>query len=127
MKNLIFIISISFLVLFACSSDDDTSIDNNGTTDNTTILPKRITLDSEDVDERWIEEYVYNGNKIDRINYFGDGSSGLLAYGYYQYSGNLVVRTEAFDPNGNNTSYTDYTYDSGGNIIQINIHRYFFK
>jgi len=85
MKNLLFILSVSSLFFFSCSSDADSP-----TIDNDIVLLKSRTYISNGPTTR-ITTYTYNDNKLDVIYENTDGSTtsatdtygGTIIFEYY--------------------------------------------
>ena len=60
MKNTLFILSVSFLILFSCSSGDDDNT-SDSPDENTLVLVKKI-----ETSEGYIMDLFYNENKLKR-------------------------------------------------------------
>lgn len=94
MKKIIYLLSITFLLLQSCSSGDGS---NSG---SSTILCKK------QVNGTFVLDYIYNGNKMDRIM-----ANGQLNTKYY-YTGNLITKNEGYIDNKLRW-ITTYTYENG--------------
>ncbi|MFZ4106163.1 hypothetical protein [Flavobacterium sp.] len=110
MKKTIYILSISFLLLQACSSSDN----NASNSTNLILLKKTIYTNPDGV---FTTNFTYNGNKIIKAitNNFG--------YSNFIYSGDLVSSVENYDINNNLTSKSLYNYNSNNeisNFIELN-------
>jgi YD repeat-containing protein len=81
MKKLIYLLSISFLLLQSCSSSD-----SSGSSISQSVLIKKIVYDNGEV-----ENYSYNGNKLLKIS-FEDGTSRVITY-----TGDLITKEEIRD------------------------------
>ena len=134
MKKIIYVLSITFLMLQACSSGNSENA-NNG---NSIILCKHKVFSN---GSSW--DYSYEGNKISMVK---TGNSVILKY---FYTGDVITKVENYDLNeiiGNRTSFsynninqlvseevvyylpdptnptytkTDYTYNSNNTISFI--------
>lgn len=85
MKKTLFLLSTSLLVLFSCSSDDnssDTSLSQN-------LLLKK-TVENDALFGNSTTNYTYDGNKIVEINRYEQESD------VYTYTGNLITKIEKF-------------------------------
>ena len=76
MKELIYILSVTILMLQSCSSGDSSS------SGSSSILCKK------QVNGTFVFDYIYNGNKMDRIIV-----NGQLNTKYY-YTGDLITKVE---------------------------------
>ena len=119
MKNLLFILSLSSLILFSCSSDGDGDspvIDDDNVLviiDNDIILLKSTISVYDDSSIRDTYTYTYNDdNKID-VEY----SESKDAYWKYTYTGEFLTKTEKFNLNNQSQYYNIYTYEDG-NLIK---------
>lgn len=111
MKKFITVLSLIALVITSCSKDD--SINEEISNSSGPLLTKLIytTLD-EDQDSYYNSTYnfVYNGNKIERINH-DDG------YDKFFYSGELLIRVESYNTN-DFLEYKDlFVYNSNNQLI----------
>ena len=95
MKKIIYLISISFLLLQSCSSEDGP---NSG---SSPILCKKMVLGT------FVFDYIYNGNKIDKSML-----NGQLNEKYY-YTGDFITKKEAYTDNNQLRWITTYTYVNG--------------
>ena len=102
MKKLIYLLSISFLMLQSCSSGDETSSSSQG------VLIKR-TRD----DDGSSCNYFYNGNKLLKTVWDDDGTSRVITY-----TGNLITRSEIRDANNTFNGEFDTMSYSNGKLIQ---------
>lgn len=94
MKKILYLLSFSFLILQSCSSGDGS---NN---DSSAILCKK------QVNGSLVFDYIYNGNKMDRVIV-----NGQLNRKYY-YNGDYITKIEEY--NDNQLRWiTTYTYDNG--------------
>lgn len=99
MKKIIYLLSISFLMLQACSTSN-----NNSDNSNSIILCKRQLSGNAYFD------YTYDGNKILTTKF-----NGLLLFKYY-YTGDLITKVESYD--GNELSITSiFTYNNNNQLI----------
>ena len=94
MKKIFLLLSFTTLMLQSCSSEDGS---NN---DSSTILCKK------QVNGTFVLDYIYNGNKMDRIM-----ANGQLNTKYY-YTGNLITKNEGYIDNQLRW-ITTYTYENG--------------
>lgn len=123
MKNLLFILSLSSLILFSCSSDGDGDspvIDDDNvlvTIDDNNVLLKSTTSINKDGSTGTIKTYTYNDNKIDRI-YTND------TYRKYTYEGEFITKAEYFTSNDEPLGggiYSFFTYE-GNNMTEVESH-----
>ncbi|WP_396171227.1 hypothetical protein [Flavobacterium sp.] len=84
MKKIIYLLSITLLILQSCSSPSSTESSNP--TSSQSILIKRIVST-----QGGIENFVYDGNKLLKI-LFDDGTSSV-----FTYTGDLITRIEIRD------------------------------
>jgi hypothetical protein len=104
MRKLIYLFSIVFFILQACSSGDSSESINNS---NEAVLLKR-SLDE------GINEYIYqNGNKLSKIVY------GMGGYDKFTYSGNLITKVEWVNDKGVVDAITTYSYNSNNKLIEM--------
>ena len=94
MKKLIYLISVTLLLLQSCSSGDSSSGADNSTPSNNVLL-KSVTSSKGS-----ISNYIYNGSKLDKI---ADDSG--VNYTQVTYTGDLITKTE----NYNNNKLSDET------------------
>ena len=94
MKELIYILSVTILMLQSCSSGDSSS------SGSSSILCKK------QVNGTFVFDYIYNGNKMDRIIV-----NGQLNTKYY-YTGDLITKNEGYIDNQLRW-ITTFTYDNG--------------
>lgn len=103
MKKLIYLLSISFLLLQSCSSSDSPSGADNSYEG---VLLKRSLGDD-------VNEYIYeNGNKLSKIVY------GLDGFDKFTYSGNLITKIESVDDKGLIGVITTFSYNSNNKLIE---------
>ena len=106
MKKIIYLLSITFLMLQACSSGDDSNSSSQ------IVLIKRIV----GADGSYCN-YSYNGNKLLKM-LWNDGTSRVISY-----SGELITRTEIRDANNNfNGEYETMEYSNGKLTLYKNYH-----
>ena len=99
MKKIIYLLSIAFLLLQSCSSDNNS--ENSNSSGN--MLLKRLEYS----DNFGPIYFKYNGTKL---NYFSFGEQSGLLKKQFTYSGNLITKAEWFE-NGVATGEKDtYTY-----------------
>jgi hypothetical protein len=108
MKKIIYLLSVTFLLLHSCSSGDSPSAADNSSQG---YLIKKIVSDNGSV-----ENYSYDGNKLLRISY-EDGTGIVLTY-----TGDLITKAELNDSNNNFTGeYQTMSY-LNGRIVQKNFY-----
>ena len=114
MKNLLFLLSLSFLVLFSCSSDDVSDVSNPNV--NSSIVPTKVVNTFPDDDyypDDYTIYYTYNGNKLDKV---------MDEYGNYDkatYTGDLITRSDSFNSDNLPTGdFAIYIY-SNNKLVQI--------
>ena len=81
MKKLIYLLSVTFLLLQSCSSGDDS---NSG---SSAILCKKM------VEGTSVTDFTYDGNKMDRVMF-----NGQLVAKYY-YTGDFITKHEIYRDN----------------------------
>jgi hypothetical protein len=85
MKKILYLLSIAFIMLQSCSSDNNS--ENSNSSGN--MLLKRVEYSDISVPIY----FKYNGTKL---NYFSYGETGLLKK-QFTYSGDLITKTEWFE------------------------------
>ncbi|WP_163410569.1 hypothetical protein [Flavobacterium ajazii] len=105
MKKIICFFSVLVLVLASCSSDDNSSSEDN------LILPKTISsTNPEFPQDNKVSTITYDGNKIMSIASLGSKT-------VFTYDGNRIIKQEVFDVDlsGNQIKKTSisYTYENG--------------
>jgi hypothetical protein len=104
MKKLI-ISSLALLAMASCSSDDNTT-EENQPVDPTTIVPTKFTEITQD-NQTYITEFKYDGTKVLEKSDVGTNEKTV-----YTYNGDLIVKTEDFE--GTNIVYTrEFSYTNG--------------
>jgi hypothetical protein len=103
MKKILYLLSIAFIMLQSCSSDNNS--ENSNSSGN--MLLKRLEYSDISVPIY----FIYNGTKL---NYFSYGETGLLKK-QFTYSGDLITKAEWFE-NGVATGEKD-TYFYSNNIL----------
>ena len=98
MKKLIYLLSVTFLMLQSCSSGEDSSSGSSA------ILCKKMVLGNFAID------YVYNGNKIEKTM-----NNDQILRKYY-YNGNLISKVEDYIDNQLRMIST-YTYNNNNQLI----------
>ena len=112
MKKIIYLISLTFLLLQACSSGDSGSTN----TDNNTILVKKtIETNPQGI---YTNVYEYNGNKIIKVNC--SFNNNLIRTALYTYSGNLVTEVNIFGNSNNLVQKNIYNYNSDSKVASFN-------
>ena len=101
MKKLLYLLSMSFLLLQACSSSDDSSQSSSSV-----LLKKAIWNDGS------VYDYLYQGNKITKIQ----GNDG--SYSNFTYTGDFITKVESVDPNNSYSGRDEFFY-SANSLIQI--------
>lgn len=110
MKKAIYLLSISFLLLEACSSSDRNSSNSNGTI----LLKKSIDTNPDGV---FTTNFTYNGNKLLKATMVN------FRYSNFIYSGDLISSVENYDVNNNLISKLLFNYNSNNqisNFIELN-------
>jgi hypothetical protein len=98
MKKLFYLLSITFLILQSCSSDNQDNSSNSS--DN--ILLKKIVVSGQSIN------FTYNGNKIIKIVY----PQGSYSYYLITYTGDQITRTEGFDNNNQPLNHDVFIYSN---------------
>ena len=111
MKNLLFILSLSFLILFSCSSDGDG--DSPLIANDIVLLKSHKGVRENSPSFLGIYAYTYNDNKIDVIY-----SESHSYYFKYTYTGKFVTKKEKFNLKDELIYYDILTYEDG-NLTQI--------
>lgn len=101
MKKLIYLLSIAFLMLQACSSGDGSGNSSQGV-----LLKKVLGADGS------FCNYSYNGDKLLKMTW-NDGTSRVISY-----TGNLITRSEIRDANNTFNGEFDTLSYSNGQLIQ---------
>lgn len=98
MKKLIYLLSITFLILQSCSSDENGNSDSNETN---VVLVKKIvnSIDGE-------INLSYNGTKLTKMTFTGGGYVNIT------YSGDLIDKMEWFSSNNVSEQRNEYSYSS---------------
>jgi len=104
MKKILYLISITFLLLQSCSSEDNSS-DNSPSQG---VLVKNVLYS-----DGSYENYSYNGNKLLKVAW-ENGSSRV-----FTYTGNLITRTEIRDANNTFNGEFDTMSYYNGQLIQV--------
>lgn len=114
MKKIFYLLSITFLMLQSCSSEEDNTDDGNSPTDVSsamfvkTIITKPI---NGDIDTSII---TYDGNKIVSM----ENTDGDYAYNiHFTYTGDLITKTEQ-----SNGEVVIYTYENNKVMTSTTIH-----
>jgi hypothetical protein len=64
-------------------------------------------------------EYNKNGMLVKKLNYFiNNGNDELISYSAYEYSNNLISKTNLYNPQDLLISYNEYRYDGNGNMSE---------
>lgn len=101
MKKIIYLLSIGFLILQSCSSSD-----NSLQSSSSVLLKKAVWNDGT------IYDYLYQGNKITKIQ----GNDG--SYSNFTYTGDFITKVDNFEVNSLYNGHDEFLY-SGNNLIQI--------
>lgn len=101
MKKLIYLLSITFLLLQSCSSDDSSS------SNSTSVLVKKNIETSPDGVFTTI--FTYNGNKIADVISSVTGS--MARTGRYTYTGDLITKVDVFDYTNTLVGRSFYNYN----------------
>lgn len=106
MKKIFCLLSISLLLLQACSSSDSSA----SISTNLILLKKTIYTNPDGI---FTTNFTYNGNKILKAitNNFG--------YSNFIYSGDLISSVENYDINNNLISKSLYNYNSNNEIANF--------
>jgi hypothetical protein len=104
MKKVFYLLSVIFLMLQSCSSDDNSGNSNN----SGLVLLKKL----EYTDNYGPIYFTYNGTKL---NYYSFGEQSGLLKKQFSYSGDLITKAEWFQ-NGVATGEKD-TYFYSNNIL----------
>ncbi len=124
MKKIIYLLSITFLMLQSCTSDS--SSDSNNPND-TAVLVKTILRSHDPNTSNWgggnnqRMDYFYNGSKLDHMNWSWVDLNGTLIENnfIYTYNGNLITKVEGLN---NNTLMMRiiYTYNNSQQVVESN-------
>jgi hypothetical protein len=99
MKKLIYLLSITFLLLQSCSPSDNNESNSDST--NVVLLKKIVNSDGETI-------FSYNGTKLTKINF----NWADREYANITYSGDLITKIETFNSNNVSQTRTEYFYSS---------------
>jgi hypothetical protein len=111
MKKIIYLFSITFLILQSCSSEDSSDNSNN----NEVVLIKRL----ESSNNTEIEYYKYNETKL---NYVSTGDeNGQIWRKQFTYSGDLITKTEWYENNQPTGEKNTYAY-SNNKLSEVRVY-----
>jgi hypothetical protein len=100
MKKIFYVLSITFLILQSCSSDDSSG-DSSESSNQTTLL-KKIVFSGQSIN------FTYQGNKLTKIVY----PQGNYSYYLITYTGDLITRTEGFNNNNQPMNHDVFIYSN---------------
>lgn len=109
MRKIILLLSVITLAFTSCSKNEDEPVavvDPNG------ILLKR-SVETDNNGDTYTLNYVYNGNKLTRIN-DSDGDYEIITY-----TGDLITKWEYFISPAVLDLTINYTYDANNNLITV--------
>ena len=113
MKKLIYLLSITFLMLQACSTSENAS-DNTNTNSNSILLKKIIEIDPQGT---YTTIFEYNGSKVVKVNSLFNNN--LIRTANYTYSGNLVTEVNVYGNTNNLVEKDIYSYNSDSKVTSF--------
>ena len=121
MKKIIYLFSITFLILQSCSSDNSSDSNSNN---NPLVLVKSMTKSFLGSSGQIVQtyNYFYNNAKIDHIDYSFNNGSNMIETGkiVYTYNENLISKIEGFgSDNVLDFRYT-YIYNNSNQVLECN-------
>ena len=122
MKKLIFLFTV--LLFISCESEDSADDSNNSSNSDNNVLVKTITTTTtydgygSDI---VVEEYFYEGNKIERkVEYRSDDYTNIndvyRTY-YYTYANNKISNVKRYDSDNDLEKEYVFNYGSNGNLV----------
>ncbi|MFZ4672212.1 MAG: hypothetical protein ACOYLT_09395 [Flavobacterium sp.] len=114
MKKILYLFSISFLMLQSCSSDD------NNSSNSTSVLVKKIIETSPDGVFTTI--FTYNGNKIADATFSVTGS--IASTGSFTYTGDLITKVDIFDNTNTLVGRSIYNYNLDNKLASFVVLNY---
>lgn len=113
MKNTLFILCVSFLLIFSCSSGDNDN-PNSSTDENTSVLVQKF-----ETSEGFTMDLYYNSNKLTETISESNNSYSLTKY---TYAGDLISNIQKFNENNQPTgNFESYEYD-GNKLVNRKIY-----
>ena len=113
MKKIIYFFSITFLILQACSTSENTP-DNNTNNSNSILVKKIIETDPQGI---YTTIFEYNGSKVVKVNILFNGN--LIRTAINTYSGNLITEVNIFGNTNNLVQKNIYNYNSDSKVISF--------
>lgn len=117
-KNILFI-PLILILIFGCSSDDSTIVENEE--QNTTLKIRKFIQRNETSNSQYITYYNEDGTILKQLYTPYDGDENLSSYNLFEYDSQnklksikLYSHTDEFIEN-----YIDFTYDNQGNIATM--------
>lgn len=120
MKKLIFLFTA--LIFISCESEDSADDSNNSSNSENNVLVKTITTtESGSYSSVVVEEYFYEGNKIERkVEYRSDDYTDIndvyRTYNY-TYANNKISNVKRYDSDNDLEKEYVFEYDSNGNLV----------
>lgn len=120
MKKLIFLFTA--LIFISCESEDSADDSNNSSNSDNNVLVKTITTtESGSYSSVVVEEYFYEGNKIERkVEYRSDDYTSIndvyRTYNY-TYANNKISNVKRYDSDNDLEKEYVFNYDSNGNLV----------
>lgn len=99
MRKILYLFGACLLILTSCSDDEKNTVNS--------VLPKKIV--QKIGNEKFTEEYTYDGDKI--VSIVGDFFTK-----YYTYTGQLITKVVVLDSKGVVNETIEYTYSSAGKL-----------
>jgi hypothetical protein len=113
MKKLIYFLSITFLILQACSTNESS---DNKNSNQTILIKKIIPTDGIATPGNYTYIFSYDTNKLLKIDY--EYSGAYIGSSIYTYSGDFITKIEGKNLNNITSGYFTLSY-SGNNISQV--------
>lgn len=110
MKNLLYLL---LLITFVSCSNDNEDANSN---------PKSVflqKLSAVDLGKNAEYTFVYNGSKLDKVNYEIDGQTDGIGHYEYFYTGNLITEIKRFNQSNQNTARILFEYNSSNDLTQV--------